>query len=105
MKTKEEIAHELGYKQSDSYGGVMWFKGGMFFLRLSDLPEIDKIEKIYADQSNHKIQATVCWGLLIIDGLTVKYASTDFWESVLFLCLGFVSALLMLQSAAIWRKE
>lgn len=105
MKTREEIALELGYKKSDSYGGIMWFRDGLFYLTINDLPEIDKIERIYADQANHKIQATVCWGLLIIDGLTVKYASTDFWESVLFLCLGFVSALLMLQSATIWRKE
>jgi hypothetical protein len=104
MRTKEEIALELGYKKSDSYGGIMWFKDGLFFLTINDLPEIDKIEEIYADQANHKIQATVCWFVVIVDFLTVRYASTDFWESMLMLCLGGISAALMLQSATIWRK-
>lgn len=105
MRTKEEIALQLGYKKSDSYGGIMWFKDGLFFLTINDLPEIDKIEEIYKQTADHRIRAIVCWALLIIDGVTVKYVSTDFWESLLFIFLGAASATLMLQSATIWRKE
>ena len=102
---KEQIALELGYKKSDSYGGIMWFKDGMYFLTINDLPEIDKIDEICSAKATSKLQAIVCWALLIVDGLTVKYASTDFWEALLFLSLGAASAALMLQGAELWRKE
>jgi hypothetical protein len=52
-----------------------------------------------------KIQTIMCWLLVIVDGLAIKYVGSNFWESILFVALGAASAAIMLQGAELWRKE
>jgi len=104
MRTKEQIAHELGYKINDSYGGEMWFKDGMNYLKLSDTPDSEKIDDIYWTQFKAARYTVLFFALAVMDFALFKLTAPEFGVSLSLLVIGVVSMMYAIEAAKIWRK-
>jgi len=102
--TKEQIAVSLGYKPHDSFGGSMWFKDGMNYLKLSDTPDSKLIEATYRDQLNPARYTIVYFLLAVIDFSIIKLLEPPFGVSLTLLALGGLCIVYALEAAKAWRR-